>query len=49
MPDMLGTQVAAQIRQHRPSLPVLYMSGYAQPVLDSPGPGYREGAAMPCW
>jgi PAS domain S-box-containing protein len=37
MPDMLGTQVAAQIRQHRPSLPVLYMSGYAQPVLDSHG------------
>jgi two-component system cell cycle response regulator CpdR len=35
MPEMLGTQVAAQIRMHRPSLPVLYMSGYAQPVLDT--------------
>jgi CheY-like chemotaxis protein len=35
MPEMLGTQVATKIRQHRPSLPVLYMSGYAQPVLDT--------------
>ncbi len=37
MPDMLGNEVAAQVRAARPGLPVLYMSGYAQPVLDSQG------------
>jgi PAS domain S-box-containing protein len=37
MPDMLGNEVAAQVRGARPALPVLYMSGYAQPVLDTQG------------
>jgi len=37
MPEMLGNQVAAQVRAVRPGTPVLYMSGYAQPVLDTQG------------
>jgi len=37
MPDMLGNEVAARVRALRPGLPVLYMSGYAQPILDSQG------------
>jgi PAS domain S-box-containing protein len=37
MPDMLGNEVAARVRAVRPGLPVLYMSGYAQPILDSQG------------
>jgi PAS domain S-box-containing protein len=37
MPDMLGTEVAARVRVLRPGLPVLYMSGYAQVVLDADG------------
>jgi hypothetical protein len=37
MPDMLGTEVAARVRVLRPGLPVLYMSGYAQAVLDADG------------
>jgi len=37
MPDMLGNEVAARVRASRPGLPVLYMSGYAQTVLDSRG------------
>ncbi len=37
MPDMLGTEVAARVRALRPGLPVLYMSGYAQAVLDTDG------------
>ncbi len=37
MPDMLGTQVAEQIRDQRPDLPVLFMSGYAQPILHTHG------------
>ncbi len=38
MPDMLGNEVADQVRAIRPGLPVLlYMSGYAQPVLDTQG------------
>jgi PAS domain S-box-containing protein len=35
MPGMLGTEVASAIHQHRPRLPVVYMSGYAQPILDA--------------
>ncbi len=31
MPNMLGQEVAARLRQLRPGLAVLYMSGYAQP------------------
>jgi CheY-like chemotaxis protein len=37
MPEMLGNEVARQVRATRPALPVLYMSGYAQPVLDTHG------------
>jgi hypothetical protein len=33
MPQMPGNEVAARVRALRPGLPVLYMSGYAQPVL----------------
>jgi len=41
MPEMLGTDVADGVRQHRPGLPIVYMSGYAQPILAS------HGAAAP--
>jgi signal transduction histidine kinase/ActR/RegA family two-component response regulator len=37
MPEMLGNEVARQVHAVRPALPVLYMSGYAQPVLDTHG------------
>ncbi len=37
MPEMLGNEVAAAVRAARPGLPALYMSGYAQPILDSHG------------
>jgi PAS domain S-box-containing protein len=37
MPDMLGHELAGRIRAVRPGLPVLYMSGYAQTVLDTQG------------
>ncbi len=37
MPEMLGNEVARQVRAVRPDLPVLYMSGYAQPILDTHG------------
>jgi hypothetical protein len=37
MPGMLGNEVARRVRAVRPALPVLYMSGYAQPVLDTHG------------
>jgi len=37
MPEMLGNEVAAHIHELRPDLPVLYMSGYAQPILDTHG------------
>jgi signal transduction histidine kinase/CheY-like chemotaxis protein len=37
MPEMLGNEVARQVRAVRPALPVLYMSGYAQPILDTHG------------
>jgi CheY-like chemotaxis protein len=29
MPDMGGRELAAQVRAHRPTLPVLYTSGYS--------------------
>jgi hypothetical protein len=35
MPRMLGKEVAQRIRALRPEIPVLFMSGYAQPVLGS--------------
>ncbi|HEU5109569.1 MAG TPA: PAS domain S-box protein [Micromonosporaceae bacterium] len=37
MPRLLGKEVAEQIRAVRPTLPVLYMSGYARPVLAEQG------------
>jgi signal transduction histidine kinase/PAS domain-containing protein len=37
MPEMLGNEVARLVHAVRPALPVLYMSGYAQPVLDTHG------------
>jgi signal transduction histidine kinase/PAS domain-containing protein len=37
MPEILGNEVARRVRAVRPALPVLYMSGYAQPVLDTHG------------
>ena len=33
MPQMLGNELAARLETLYPGLPVLYMSGYAQPVL----------------
>jgi PAS domain S-box-containing protein len=35
MPYMVGKEVAERVRQMRPGVPVLFMSGYAQPVLGS--------------
>jgi PAS domain S-box-containing protein len=37
MPQMLGKEAAERIRRIRPYIRVLYMSGYAQPVLASQG------------
>jgi DNA-binding response OmpR family regulator len=37
MPKMTGNEVAARIRTIRPGIPVLYMSGYAEPVLTENG------------
>ncbi len=37
MPNMLGKEVAEKVRLLRPDIEVLYMSGYAQPVLASQG------------
>jgi hypothetical protein len=43
MPEMLGNEVAERIGAIRPGVPALFMSGYAQPILDShgvPAPSY---------
>ncbi|GAA3957765.1 hybrid sensor histidine kinase/response regulator [Actinoplanes auranticolor] len=37
MPAMMGNEVAARVQAIRPEVPVLYMSGYAQPVLTENG------------
>jgi PAS domain S-box-containing protein len=37
MPQMLGKEAAEKIQQDRPGIRVLYMSGYAQPILASQG------------
>jgi signal transduction histidine kinase len=37
MPEILGNEVARRVHVLRPDLPVLYMSGYAQPILDTHG------------
>lgn len=34
MPGMLGKEVASCIREMRPTVRVMFMSGYAQPILD---------------
>jgi FixJ family two-component response regulator len=36
MPEILG-EVARRVHAIRPALPVLYMSGYAQTILDTHG------------
>jgi PAS domain S-box-containing protein len=37
MPEMLGNEVAARVQAARPGVPALFISGYAQPILDSHG------------
>ncbi|MEY2400347.1 MAG: hypothetical protein QOJ08_458 [Ilumatobacteraceae bacterium] len=37
MPHMLGKELAERIQSIRPGIPVLFMSGYAQPILASHG------------
>ena len=37
MPGMLGNELAERMADVRPGTPVLFMSGYAQPVLASQG------------
>jgi two-component system cell cycle sensor histidine kinase/response regulator CckA len=37
MPQMLGKELAARLVESRPDTPVLFMSGYARPVLASHG------------
>jgi PAS domain S-box-containing protein len=37
MPQMLGKEAVARIREIRPGIRVIYMSGYAQPVLAAQG------------
>ncbi len=43
MPEMLGNEVAARVGEIRPGVPALFISGYAQPILDThgiPAPSY---------
>ena len=37
MPHMLGSELAGRMKELRPGIRVLYMSGYAQPILASQG------------
>jgi PAS domain S-box-containing protein len=37
MPEMLGDEVAARVSAARPGVPALFMSGYAQAILDAHG------------
>ena len=37
MPEMLGGEVVERVRALRPGLPALFISGYAQQVLDFHG------------
>jgi hypothetical protein len=42
MPEMVGKELANRLQAIRPQLPVMFMSGYAQPVLGSTlGVGYK--------
>jgi PAS domain S-box-containing protein len=43
MPIMVGSEVAARVQALRPGIPVLFMSGYAQPFL---GSTLEEGQAL---
>ena len=43
MPEMLGNEVAARVGELRPGIPALFMSGYAQPILDT------HGIPSPCY
>jgi CheY-like chemotaxis protein len=45
MPKMVGNEVAARVSAIRPGLPVLYMSGYAEPVLTENG-NLPDGVVM---
>jgi CheY-like chemotaxis protein len=45
MPQMLGKEVAEKMRAVKPGIEVLYMSGYARPVLASQG-RLDPGAAL---
>jgi hypothetical protein len=38
MPGMSGAQLAGRLRRSRPDLPVLYISGYTEGVVDDQGP-----------
>jgi PAS domain S-box-containing protein len=42
MPEMLGTDVADAVHRHRPALPTVFMSGYAQPILANHGAAAAE-------
>jgi CheY-like chemotaxis protein len=37
MPGMLGSELAQRLTAQLPGLPVVYMSGYADPMLEQPG------------
>jgi PAS domain S-box-containing protein len=37
MPEMLGNEVATRVGAVRPGVPALFISGYAQPILDTHG------------
>ena len=57
MPQMLGDEVADQVRAIQPGVPALFMSGYAEPVLHRQGvaagpdgdPGKAVHRSRPCW
>ena len=37
MPEMLGQQLAEQLRERRPNLRVIFISGFARPALEHAG------------
>jgi PAS domain S-box-containing protein len=45
LPRMLGPEVAACLRERRPSIRVIYISGYAQPILAAQG-ALDEGVVL---
>ena len=48
MPEMLGNEVAARVRAARPRLPVLFVSGYAEQVLDFHGIPAPDATSTSC-